>query len=67
MVFDEPISAEGLEVDAHVRVWPEQLRRAGWLVEPVSSLDLHRDLGREAMRVRNSVLRAAAQQAGRRA
>lgn len=67
VVFDEPISAEGLEVDAHVRVWPEQLRRAGWLVEPVSSLDLHRDLGREAMRVRNSVLRAAAQQAGRRA
>ncbi|WP_374928612.1 hypothetical protein [Kytococcus sedentarius] len=66
VVFDDPISREGIEVDAHVRVWPEQLRRAGWMVEPVSSLDLHRDLGREAMRVRNSVLRAAAQQAGRR-
>ncbi len=67
VLFDEPVTREGLEIDAHVRVWPEQLRRAGWLVESVSSLDLHRDLGREAMRVRNAVLRASAQQHGRHA
>ncbi|MFC0358901.1 hypothetical protein [Kytococcus schroeteri] len=65
ILFDEPVTRRDVEVDAHVRVWPEQLRRAGWLVEQVSSLDLHRDLGREAMRVRNGVLRAAAQQSGR--
>lgn len=64
VLFDEPVSREHQAVDAHVRVWPAHLRRAGWLVEPVSSLDLHRDLGREAMRVRNAVLRAAAQHGG---
>lgn len=67
VVFDEPVTLEGLDVDAHVRVWPAHLRDAGWLVEQVSSVDLHRDLGREAMRVRTNALRAAAQRAGRRA
>ncbi|SNC63727.1 hypothetical protein SAMN05445756_0966 [Kytococcus aerolatus] len=67
VVFDEPVGLGPLEIDAHVRVWPQRLEQAGWVVERVSSVDLDADLGREAMRVRTNVLRAAAQRAGRRA